>query len=311
MPKVSIIIPSYNHSRYLKQRLETIIAQNFKDWEAIIIDDKSTDNSVEIISAFIEQNPNFNIKEFIINEENSGSGYNSWKKGIELATTDYIWIAETDDYADPNFLSESINCLEMSDDLPLVFCSSNYVDQNNTFLYDSRKRTASLKVREDAFGIIANSIIINDFPFSPFITNGSSVVFRKPENAMPEILFQQRQMSDLFLWTWLIQNKDIGFLNKKLNNFRRHPDSTTTKIGLAKDDLIYKEFVQYLSFYPNALKENIFFSKFINHYWIPRLKTGKISLNPLLGLRNYNFFQLRLKFIKHLFRFVILKLRRI
>ena len=89
MPNVSIIIPSYNHAIFLQDRLNSIVNQTYKDWETIIIDDKSTDNSVEIIEKFIKQNLNFKVKHFCVNETNSGSGYHSWKKGIELAETNY------------------------------------------------------------------------------------------------------------------------------------------------------------------------------------------------------------------------------
>lgn len=158
MPQVSIIIPSFNHALFLKQRLQSILDQTYTDWEAIIIDDKSTDNSVEIITKFIIDNPDFKIKHFIVNEVNSGSGYNSWKRGIELAETEFIWIAETDDYSDAYFLEESVRVLEKYNTLPLVFCSSNYVDQDGNYLYDSRNRTKDLNVDENNYKIIKSDV---------------------------------------------------------------------------------------------------------------------------------------------------------
>ncbi len=308
MPKVSIILPSYNHSQFLIDRLKTIASQTYKDWEAIIIDDRSSDNSVGMINEFLKFNPAMKIKHFIVNETNSGSGYKSWQKGIALAETDYIWIAETDDYSDPCFLEESLGILEKNKKIPLVFCTSNYVDENNKFLYDSRKRTLPLGISEDTFGVIQNQVIINSFPFNSFITNGSSVVFRKPNNAIPVELFQYRQMSDLFLWTWLIQKQDIAFLNKKLNNFRRHADSTTTKIDLYQRETLYTEFIDYLNLYPNTKKNELLLAKFVKEYWIIQLKKGHFSIQRLRGLKNYNFFTLRIKLMVHLFRFVLSKL---
>ncbi|UQD56152.1 glycosyltransferase [Flavobacterium sp. K5-23] len=308
MSLVSIILPSYNHAKFLKKRLKSIQDQTFKDWELIIIDDCSSDESVFIINEFIKSHPAMKIKHFIVNETNSGSGYKSWQKGIVLAETDYIWLAETDDYSEPFFLEESLGILEKNSNIPLVFCTSNYVDENNKFLYDSRKRTSPLGISEDTFGVIKNEIIINSFPFNSFITNGSSVVFRKPITAIPVELFRNRQMSDLFLWTWLIQKQDIAFLNKKLNNFRRHADSTTTKIDLYQRETLYTEFVDYLNFYPNTKKNELLFAKFVKEYWIIQLKKGHFSIQWLRGLKNYNFFTLRTKLMVHLFRFVLSKL---
>ncbi len=307
MTQVSIIVPSYNHGQFLMDRLTTIANQTYKDWEAIIIDDKSTDNSVEIIAKFIKDYPDFKVKHFIVNETNSGSGYKSWQKGIELATSEYIWIAETDDYSDACFLEESVSILEKHSTLPLVFCTSNYVGQDDTYLYDSRKRTSLLGVSDDKYGIVKNQIIMNSFPFNPLIINGSSVVFRKPKNPVPDAVFKHRQMSDLFFWTWLIQKADVVFLNKKLNYFRRHEDSTTTKIGLTQREILYKEFIAYLNLYPDGNKITILFKKFIEEFWWPKVKKGQTSLVPLASLKRYNFLTLRMKFIKHLFRFVLSK----
>jgi glycosyltransferase involved in cell wall biosynthesis len=308
VPKVSIVLPSYNHSQFLIDRLESIANQTYKDWEVIIIDDNSMDNSVEIIEKFLKENQDFKVKHFIINAINTGSGYKSWQKGIALAATDYIWIAETDDYSESGFLQESIRVLEKDINIPLVFCASNYVDENSQFLYDSRKRTLPLSILADTFGVIKNDVIINSFPFKPFITNGSSVVFRKPIKPIPDALFQYRQMSDLFLWTWIIQQQDIAFLNKKLNNFRRHADSTTTKIDLNQRETLYAEFVDYLNFYPNIKKNELLFAKFVKEYWITQLKKGHLSLQRLRGLKNYNYFTLRIKLMVHLFRFALSKL---
>jgi glycosyltransferase involved in cell wall biosynthesis len=307
MSKVSIVIPSYNHALFLKERLESILNQTFTDWEAIIIDDKSTDNSVEIITKFIKDYPEFKVKHFIINETNSGSGYKSWQKGIELATSEYIWIAETDDYSDAHFLEESVSILEKHSTLPLVFCTSNYVGQDGYYLYDSRKRTSLLGVSDDKYGIVKNQVIMNSFPFNPLIINGSSVVFRKPKNLALDDVFKHRQMSDLFFWTWLIQKADVVFLNKKLNYFRRHEDSTTTKIGLTQREILYKELIAYLNLYPYDNKITILYEKFIEEFWWPKVKKGQFSLVPLASLKNFNFFTLRMKFIKHLFRFVFSK----
>lgn len=261
MAKLSIIIPSYNHQEFLLQRLDSIANQKYKDWEAIIIDDKSVDNSVEIIEKFIENNPNFKVKHFIINNTNSGSGYFSWQKGIELAETKYIWIAETDDYSEPTFLEEMVRILDQYDTLPLVFCGTNYVENNN-IIYDSTNRTKDLEVEMGEFKITSCEIFLNRMPFDTYITNGSSVVFRKPKEKMNLELFNNRQSSDLFLWSFLIQDSEFAFLNKNLNFFRRHENSTTTNMNIFSKKIIYEEKLKYLNFF----EQNYKFQRFLDHY---------------------------------------------
>ena len=266
MTQVSIIIPSYNHGSFLMDRLTTISKQTYKNWEAIIIDDKSTDNSVEIITNFIADNPTFKVKHFIINEDNSGSGYNSWQKGIELAETEYIWIAETDDYSDEYFLENQIKVLNENKNCALVFCATNYVE-NGQIIYTSANRTKDLNVGENNYKIIKSDVFLSRMPFNPYIINGSSVVFRKPNTKIPEVIFKHRQSSDLFFWTFLLQNSAFGFLNQKLNYFRRHENSTTTKISNSKQSVgTYIEFAFYLKYFNYSHKNIKFIEHYFNHY---------------------------------------------
>ncbi len=80
---ISVIIPNYNHAFYLEQRIESILSQNFKDFEVIILDDKSTDNSKEIIEKYRNHPPH--ISTIIYNEANSGSTFIQWNKGVSLS----------------------------------------------------------------------------------------------------------------------------------------------------------------------------------------------------------------------------------
>nr|WP_315174688.1 glycosyltransferase family 2 protein [uncultured Flavobacterium sp.] len=261
MPKVSIIIPSYNHALFLKDRLDTILNQTFKNWEAIIIDDQSSDNSVQIIKDFLKINPDFRVKYFIVNDKNSGSGYSSWKKGIELAETEYVWIAETDDYSNTAFLEELVQILDQNENVALAFCSSNYVE-NGKIIYDSTNRTKDLNVEINKFKVIDSSIFFNRMPFNTYITNGSSVVFRKPYSKIPDTIFTNRQCSDIFLWSYLLENSSFAFLNKNLNFFRRHTGSTSSFLQKHKLETIYHENAKYLNLYKQTEK----YPQFIDHY---------------------------------------------
>jgi glycosyltransferase involved in cell wall biosynthesis len=261
MAKLSIILPSYNHGLYLKQRLESIVFQTFSDWEAIIIDDQSSDDSVEIIENFLESNPGFRVKHFIVNDTNSGSGYYSWRKGIELAETEFIWIAETDDYSEPTFLEELVGVLNENDKVSLAFCGSNYVE-NDEIIYDSTNRIKDLNVESGEYKVIEGSVFFSRMPFNTYITNGSSVVFRKPKFKIPPVLFTNRQCSDIFLWSYLLEDSSFVFLNKNLNFFRRHIGSTSSFLQKHKLETIYHENAKYLNFFQQTEK----YSKFIDHY---------------------------------------------
>jgi len=80
-PLVSIIIPNYNHARYLEQRLDSVFNQTYQNFEVIILDDCSTDNSLEIIEKY-KDNPHLSL--VVVNETNSGSSYKQWDNGIKF-----------------------------------------------------------------------------------------------------------------------------------------------------------------------------------------------------------------------------------
>lgn len=265
MPLVSIILPSYNHGRFLEKRLETIINQTFLDWELIIIDDCSTDDSYEKLLEFYLKNKS-KVSHFIINHKNSGSGYLSWEKGIELSQSKYIWIAETDDYSAPNFLEKQVDLLEKNKQAVLSFCTSIYVDENENLLYKSNKRTIDLNVPLGGSKMFSSDKLLDKMPFYTYITNGSSVVFRKPINKIPQVVFEHKQISDIFLWTYLVNSKCFLFCNKPLNFFRRHKDSTTSKMFHLSLKNIYEERALYINYFDKKEKYAQYIKHYIEHY---------------------------------------------
>ena len=305
MPKLTIILPSYNHQKFLKQRLDSIINQTFTDWQLIIIDDNSTDGSIDVLKNFTNDNKSI-VKHLVINPNNSGSGYNSWKKGIELADTEYIWIAETDDYSAPSFLLDSINALEKNKKSSLCFCASNYIDKNGNFLYDSSMRTLDLDVHDGSFKSFKYNVLIDNMPFKPYITNGSSVVFRTPFDKIPNEIFLNKQSSDIFLWTFLVKNNEFVFLNKKLNYFRRHKESTTEKNAILRQQSVYFEKAKYLNFYNQKDKNSLFIEYYVNYY-IKKNKNRIFDIKPILAIKGVYFLRIKYIFIiiKHFFKWMI------
>ncbi|AMD16620.1 glycosyl transferase [Methanobrevibacter sp. YE315] len=102
---VSVIVPVYNLSEYIGNTLDSIIYQDFKNFELIVIDDGSTDNSLEIINDKLSRsNLNYNV----IHQENGGVS-NARNKGIEMAKGNYLVFVDGDDYITGNHLSELYN----------------------------------------------------------------------------------------------------------------------------------------------------------------------------------------------------------
>tara|TARA_R100001369_G_scaffold2859_1_gene9283 strand:+ start:66082 stop:67011 length:930 start_codon:yes stop_codon:yes gene_type:complete len=300
LAKVTVIIPSYNHQNYIEQRLDSIQNQSYKDWEAIIIDDKSIDDSVCLIENYLKNNPDFKIKQFIKNDINSGSGYKSWQKGINLATTEYIWIAETDDYCESDFLETTVAALESHPKVALAFTGSNYVDTNGKFLYNSLKRFSKLNLKESGFKVFEEKVMKVDLPLNALITNGSSVVFRKSKAIIPDAIFNNKQISDLFLWTYILKDASFVCINKMLNSFRRHEASTTTINFAENNSKVYKEYVNYLNYFELDKSTSVKVQDhFIKHFLIPnRKKVGYFYTKPLEELKGFSKVTMRIQIIK-------------
>ena len=127
MPTVSVIVPNYNHAAFLEQRIDSVLNQTFQDFEIILIDDCSTDDSVDFLNKF-KNHPK--VSHFILNEKNSGSPFGQWQRGIELAVGNYIWIAESDDFAEVDFLEKTVSVLNAKPSTVLAYSDSRIIDEN-------------------------------------------------------------------------------------------------------------------------------------------------------------------------------------
>lgn len=177
--KVSVIVPNYNHARYLRDRLDSILAQTVQDMEVIILDDCSTDNSMEILAAY-ENHPK--VQCVVRNTINSGSPFLQWQRGFDLAQGEYIWIAESDDVAEPTFLEESLKRLELNPNIQMTFSRSIFIDGDGNRLEGSPDKPALYR----GDGVYdGRKFALQRMLFRDVIYNASMVVFRK--NALESI----------------------------------------------------------------------------------------------------------------------------
>lgn len=224
--KVSVIVPNYNHAKYLRKRIDSIINQSFTDFELILLDDHSTDHSQEILLSY-KNNPH--VTHIELNTKNSGSPFLQWEKGICLAKGKYIWIAESDDYAEALFLETVVEQLERNTKAQLCFTGSIVINEDN-----ARIETTDF----DHWQEDGQSYIFKSLPYLKSkmlrlnsIYNASMVVFRK-EGCLSGIRPEYRKMhycGDWLFWIEQIRKGAVIEVHKKLNYFRKHPNNTTAK----------------------------------------------------------------------------------
>lgn len=223
-PLVSVILPNYNHAQYLRQRIESILNQTYQDFELIILDDCSTDNSLDIIREYTTQSAK--IIQTILNKENSGSPFIQWKRGFSMAKGKYIWIAESDDYADLTFLEKLVPLLEANEDCNIAISQSYFVDENNSILFSDWTRSPRKKVVDLYDGrIYVKAQLINNTLY-----NSSMILFRKSVLELIDDEFMKfRYRGDWLFWNEICLQGGVIRYHEKLNYFRKHSNNVTSK----------------------------------------------------------------------------------
>jgi glycosyltransferase involved in cell wall biosynthesis len=223
-PTVSVVIPNYNHARYLRKRIDSVLTQTYQDFEVIVLDDCSTDDSRTIIGEYAND-PRVRIE---LNEKNSGSTFKQWNRGVGLARGKYVWIAESDDYADARLLSRLVPILERQPEVALAYCRSWLVMDDNTKCgYFDTYLDGVDRLRWTA-DFVADGIeeCRNFFVLYNTVPNASAAVFRKSafegQGRADERL---RICGDYKLWAGMALSGSIAFVAEPLNFFRRHDNN--------------------------------------------------------------------------------------
>lgn len=258
MISVSIIVPNFNHALYLDKRFETIFNQTFTDYEVIILDDCSTDNSIEVINRY-KEHPK--VSQVFINEVNSGSVFKQWNKGVNAAKGDFIWIAESDDWSELNFVEELFASL-IDKKVGLAFCNTNIYHQIEDKLSNTRSDQNLYSERAP----LNKSVVMEgqEFFFDYFskyniINNVSSVLFRKEayllSGGAPE---NMRNAGDWMLYFKIFMKYKFAYINQDLNYWRRHPavNTTVTKVLKLESISIIKECILYQKKYRSKISRS-------------------------------------------------------
>ncbi|MGF1924718.1 MAG: glycosyltransferase family 2 protein [Bacteroidia bacterium] len=234
MSQVSILIPNYNHSKYLNQRIDSILNQTFQDFELIILDDQSTDDSKRVIESY-RNHPKVTL--IVYNEANSGSTFKQWDKGISLAKSDWVWIAESDDWCEPTLLAELYENATKSSDCVLSYCQS-IMFENNSILWTSGAKQLAETLEGRAF--VQQHMLKGNAVF-----NASMCIFRRDTYLKVGKEFTEYKLSgDWIFWVEVALQGTVFISGKTLNYFRKHPQDVSSAAFVR--GLIYVEYFKVL-----------------------------------------------------------------
>lgn len=134
MPRLSILIPVYNAERYIAKTIESVLAQTYTDWELIIVEDRSTDNSFDVVKHYEALHPE-KIKVYQ-NTSNLGMMQN-WNTGIDLCKSELFVKLDADDIWLPSFLEKSIAVIDKYPEVGLVFTKYVNIDEDGNIIPNS------------------------------------------------------------------------------------------------------------------------------------------------------------------------------
>lgn len=216
MSLVSIIVPVYNVEQYLRKCLNSIVAQNYHNWECILVDDCSPDNSAAICKEFCQKDSRF---KYIKKAQNEGLGY-ARNTGLEYATGTYVSFIDSDDFIEPNFYTTLI---PYADKYGAVRCTMNIVDINGN------KKT-TWQVAEGLFTPEDRKLWTDNLHDAGYTT---CALYKKEILDKNNVRFTKcpYREDSLFSFELFAKHKKLYFLNKPLYNYYKRDTASLSGWG--------------------------------------------------------------------------------
>jgi len=226
MVKISIITPCYNCDRYIGKTIESVRSQTFTNWEHIIVDDGSRDNSAQVVRSYLDSDPHLRF----IQQSNQGvarariSGVNASSK-----ESCYLLFLDADDCLDPAMLSVLAEYLSQHPQVGLAYCHYHYINDSDAIIgtpYFPRFVPSRFGVHE----------LTDEEPVTPFVSVFASAVILPSISLIRRAIYdrtpgwdeafgQPCEDTDLFLHIAL--HSQIHFVPQKLVRYRRHDHQST------------------------------------------------------------------------------------
>lgn len=228
-PATTVIVPNYNHETFLPDRLDSIFSQTIKNIQIVLLDDASSDNSVGILREKLSD-PRVQL---VVNDSNSGSVFSQWAKGLSLALSDYIWVAESDDSCEHHMLSALLSSTA-NRDVAIAFAKTEIITGSGDHVPEALApylaRFGQVKFDSD-FVMSGADFVRGGFAVLCSIVNASAAIIRR--NLLLEALPQARSFvmcGDWFMYLYCFRFGEVAYTTKAKNFFRRHAASTVHRV---------------------------------------------------------------------------------
>lgn len=252
---ITVVVPNYNYEKFLYERVYSILYQKVKIEKLILLDDCSKDNSRQIIDQLVSTLSPYISIEKIYNEINSGSPFKQWEKGFQLAQSDYVWIAEADDYSDCNFLKEVVKPILKDRNIVISYSDTAFIDGvGNQFLRSIRSEIDIQKTGHwNRSYVISGKEEFNHYTYlNCTIANVSSALIKRGSySGYFALAGKYRQAGDWIFYANVMQEGKVAYFNKALNYYRVHGNNVSS---VTKKEAHMKEMKEIHQYYRDQFK---------------------------------------------------------
>lgn len=271
-PEISIIIPVYNSSKYIKSCLDSILNQTFKNFEVIIIDDGSTDNSYDILKEYSTKNTS--IKLF----KNSNHGVSFTRNyGISLAQADYLCFIDSDDWIDENYLENFYNVIQLNPEIDYIVQGIKYDWGNDKTKELFSYKEIIIKETEIANSIVDYKLLHNGCPVAKLFKR--SIIEKKKLRFNENICMHE---DHIFVLDYFLEIKNIYLLSNTSYHYRRSMDDSLSKKIHKPENLFLASNLLFSKFDRIEKKFNLNNTKykkdFLTHYGLSQRLRAIINL---------------------------------
>jgi glycosyltransferase involved in cell wall biosynthesis len=245
-PKVSICIPNYNYGSFIGDAIQSALEQTYKNFELVIVDNCSTDDSEEVIKSFSDPR----IRYFK-NDRNIG-GIRNWNRCLSLARGEYITLLHADDKLIPNLIEKETKILDRNPTVGLVHSSCIFIDGKGAVIGEYHPFDKDHIIRgEDEF----KRLVLNNY----LCVSSVVMVRKKCYDALGDFSEEYTYCPDWEMWLRIALNYDMSFISEPLGYYRKHGASgmdsylLNRRMNIARMDQ-YKMFKEIFSNLPSDKK---------------------------------------------------------
>lgn len=268
-PHVSVVMPSYNHARYISTALESVVSQTYKNYELIIIDDASSDQSKDLIIDFINNHPEIPSR-FMCHDTNRG-GVITLNSLIENANGEYIALINSDDVWLPNKLEQQVRFLDAHPEVGAVFTQALIVDDNDQVVTRSEDFPADIFVQSNR----SRGKWLRHLFFDLNCLCHPSILIRKSVYDSIGLYDPRfRQLPDMQMWVRLLKYTEIAILEEPLVHLRFHT-SNTSKVSVETSIRNLNELSLILEDFFDSVPDEVFIDGFADLFKMKSAATAE------------------------------------